>query len=96
LWLTRIQPQIQFRLADYAITMVNLQFKKKIISQKDLNIMRLIIFVFKQESSEKTDQLQISIVSLVDFNIPNILQKLITYPIPKRKEKKGGLWVEEQ
>ncbi len=76
--------------------MVNLQFKKKIISQKDLNIMRLIIFVFKQESSEKTDQLQISIVSLVDFNIPNILQKLITYPIPKRKEKKGGLWVEEQ
>jgi hypothetical protein len=58
--------------------------------------MRLIIFVFKQESSEKADQLQISIVSLVDFNIPNILQKLITYPIPKRKEKKGGLWVEEQ
>ncbi len=25
---TRIQPQIQFRLADYAITMVNLQKKK--------------------------------------------------------------------
>jgi UTP--glucose-1-phosphate uridylyltransferase len=30
----------------------------------------------------EADQLQIPIVSLVDSNIPNILQKLITYPIP--------------
>jgi ribosomal protein S2 len=31
----------------------------------------------------KGDQLQIPIVSLVDFNIPNILQKLITYHVPR-------------
>jgi ribosomal protein S2 len=30
----------------------------------------------------EADQLQIPIVSLVDSNIPNRLQKLITYPIP--------------
>jgi small subunit ribosomal protein S2 len=30
----------------------------------------------------EADQLQIPIVSLVDFNIPNRLQKLIIYPIP--------------
>ncbi len=29
----------------------------------------------------ETDQLQIPILSLVDFNIPNKLQKLIIYPI---------------
>jgi hypothetical protein len=31
---TRIQPQIQFRLADYAITIVNLQKKNLFISLK--------------------------------------------------------------
>jgi UTP--glucose-1-phosphate uridylyltransferase len=30
----------------------------------------------------EADQLQIPIISLMDYNILNILQKLITYPIP--------------